>query len=243
MAYDDNLARRGQSLRDTLAIGITLTSIIGVIILSLIVIMKDDEDGSNINMVFTAVLPLMGSWIGTVLAYYFSKDNFEAATRSVSEMAKNVTPQEKLKSTAVKDKMIKREQMFYKKAPLGGLMLVDILDELNSGEWSRLPILNNSGHIESVIHRSDIDRYMAERLRRYPATDLSALTLQDMLNEYSDLESHFGVVSEKSTLADAKSVMDKVPNCKDVFVTQNGNLNEEVMGWVTNAIIVANAQV
>ncbi|WP_353570622.1 CBS domain-containing protein [Candidatus Albibeggiatoa sp. nov. BB20] len=242
MAYDDNLARRGQNLRDTLAIGITLTSIVGVIILSLIVIMKDD-DGSNITMVFTAVLPLMGSWIGTVLAYYFSKDNFEAATRSVSEMARNVSPQEKLKSTAVKDTMIKRDQMFYKKAPLGGLMLIDILDELTGGEWSRLPVLNDSGHIESVIHRSDIDRYMAERLRRYPATDLSALTLQDMLSEYSDLESHFGVISEKSTLADAKSIMDKVPNCKDVFVTVNGKQNEDVIGWVTNAIIAANAQV
>lgn len=242
MAYDDNLATRGQSLRDVLAIGITLTSIIGVVILSLIVIMKD-KDGANINMVFTAVLPLMGSWIGTVLAYYFSKDNFEAATRSVSEMARNITPQEKLKSTAVKDKMIKREQMFYKKTPLVSLMLIDVLDELTGGEWSRLPILNEHGHIQSVIHRSDIDRYMGERLRRYPATDLSALTLQDMLNEYTDLESHFGVVSEKSTLADAKSVMDKIPNCKDVFVTQNGNINEEVLGWITNAIIVANAQV
>jgi len=242
MAYDDNLARRGQGLRDTLAIGITLTSIIGVIILSLIVIMKD-RDGSSINMVFTAVLPLMGSWIGTVLAYYFSKDNFEAATRSVSEMARNVTPQEKLKSTVVKDKMIHRDQMFYKKAPLTGLMLVDVLDELTGGEWSRLPILNGSGHIQTVIHRSDIDRYMAERLRRYPATDLSALSLQDMLNEYADLESHFGVVSEESTLADAKGVMDKVPNCKDIFVTKSGNINEEVIGWITNAIIVANAQV
>ncbi|MEK7991544.1 MAG: hypothetical protein VSS52_011105 [Thiotrichaceae bacterium] len=243
MVYDaDKLARSGQNLRDVLAIGITLTSIVGVIILSLIVIMKDD-DGTNITMVFTAVLPLMGSWIGTVLAYYFSKDNFEAATRSVSEMARNVTPQEKLKSTAVKDKMIKRDQMFYKKAPLAGLMLVDVLDELTSGEWSRLPILNERGHVESVIHRSDIDRYMSVRLRRYPATDLSALSLQDMLNEYSDLESHFGVVSEKSTLADAKSIMDKVPNCKDVFVTENGKQNEDVIGWVTNAIIVANAQV
>ncbi len=242
MAYDENQARRSQSLRDTLAIGITLTSIIGVIILSLIVIMKD-ESGANINMVFTAVLPLMGSWIGTVLAYYFSKDNFEAATRSVSEMARNMTPQEKLKSTPVKDQMIKRDQMFYKKSPLAGLMLVDVLDELDGGEWSRLPILNNNDQIEFLIHRSDIDHYMAQRLRRYPATDLSALTLQDMLNEYANLESNFGIVSENSTLADARTVMGQIPDCKDVFVTKNGNLNEEVLGWITNAIIVKNAQV
>lgn len=242
MMQNDNLVRRSQSLRDVLAIGITLTSIIGVIILALIVIMKD-SDGTNITMVFTAVLPLMGSWIGTVLAYYFSKDNFEAASRSLSDMARSMTPQEKLISTPVRDKMIVLEQMFYRQMPLSSLMLLNILDDLTSGEWSRLPILNEQQHIHIIIHRRDIDRYVAERLQRYPATDLAALTLQDMLSEYARLESKFAVIAENSTLADAKTAMDKIDDCKDVFITRNGRQNEPVLGWITNAIIAEHAQV
>ena len=31
------------------------------------------------QLLFSSLLPLFGSWVGTVLAYYFSKDNYEAA--------------------------------------------------------------------------------------------------------------------------------------------------------------------
>lgn len=31
-------------------------------------------------MVFTAILPLLGTWVGAVLAFYFSQDNLQAAS-------------------------------------------------------------------------------------------------------------------------------------------------------------------
>src|SRR5690242_16592162 len=39
------------------------------------------------ELIFNALLPLLGTWVGTVLAYYFSKQNFESATNSVQRMA------------------------------------------------------------------------------------------------------------------------------------------------------------
>lgn len=50
-------------------------------------------------------------------------------------------------------------------------------------------------------------------------------------------------MKREATLADAKSAMDSLPNCQDVFVTQGGTRNEEVQGWVTNVIIAENATV
>jgi hypothetical protein len=60
----------------------------------------------------------------------------------------------------------------------------------------------------------------------------------------------FGLVSQKDTLARAKAVMDNLSkalgaagNCYDVFVTENGDDNESVIGWITNDIINENAKV
>jgi hypothetical protein len=57
-------------------------------------------------------------------------------------------------------------------------------------------------------------------------------------------------VKSDATLADAKTAMDKASaalgstdSCYDVFVTDNGNPDETVIGWITNDIINENAKV
>ena len=51
------------------------------------------------RLVFNALLPLLGTWVGTVLAYYFSRKNFEAASQSVERMV-TLTTEQKLASLA-----------------------------------------------------------------------------------------------------------------------------------------------
>src|SRR5713226_1358319 len=103
-----------KSARFWLAIGVTIVSIIAVAVLAMQVIdhAKDKDIAGNAQNVLNSVLPLLGTWVGTILAYYFSKENFEAATKSVTELAKQITPQEKLKAALAKDKMIVPGSMF-----------------------------------------------------------------------------------------------------------------------------------
>jgi hypothetical protein len=56
-------------------------------------------------------------------------------------------------------------------------------------------------------------------------------------------EATFETVAEDATLADAKTKMDKLPQCLDIFVTKNGTKNEPIIGWLTNLIIVESAKV
>ena len=51
------------------------------------------------RMVFNALLPLLGTWVGTVLAYYFSRKNFEAASQSVERMVTLTTEQRLARSS------------------------------------------------------------------------------------------------------------------------------------------------
>src|SRR5215469_480815 len=67
---------------------------------------KNPTAGEMTRYVFASIIPLLGSWMGTVLAYYFSRENLAAATQSVRDLTQAVTGMDKLKATLVKDKMI-----------------------------------------------------------------------------------------------------------------------------------------
>jgi hypothetical protein len=57
-----------------LAIGVTIISIAAVTLLARIIISRGTDTAAE--NVLNSVLPLLGTWVGTILAYYFSKENF-----------------------------------------------------------------------------------------------------------------------------------------------------------------------
>jgi len=239
--------------REKLSLLVILGSVIGVFLLAFIVIFVSwgkqwSKDTSQ--MVFTAVLPLFGAWVGTILAFYFGKENFEAATRSVTDIAKTVGLTEKLKEFKVKDKMIRRQDMEVEAKPdneIPKIKLVDILKKIaDAGKGVRLPILNDKDYPVYMVHQSAIDRYLVSQAVKKEPPDLSNLTLSDLLQDSTLkdwLEKSFATIKEDDTLAEAKATMDRTFKCQDVFVTKNGTRQESVLGWITNTIIQEVAKV
>ena len=231
--------------REKLSKWVTLTSILGVLVLALLIIVIYYSDKEMARMVFTAVLPLFGAWVGTILAFYYGKENFEAAARSVTNIAKAVGFMEKLKEIKVADKMIRRGDMSIiakSDNDIPQIKLTEILDTIKSaGKGERLPILNDKDIPVYMIHKSVIDEYFrTQALLKPPPADLADHTLQNFLSDSSlkDLvEKSFTAVKEDATMAEAKTAMDRTANCQDVFVTKGGNKQEPVLGWITNNII------
>jgi hypothetical protein len=225
--------------RERLSRLIVLVSILGVICISGIVIFLHHSKFEAVQLVFSAVLPLFGVWIGTILAFYFGKENFEAATRSVTEIARTVSPLERLEEISAKDKMILRSEMMVETAPVDRIKIADILERTK--EKKRLPILNEKGNVLLIIHRSAIAEYMASKALRQTGVDFKDFTLFDLLQENADLkrlfEESFGIVDERASLAKVKVLMDAIPRCQDIFITRGGGKEEPVIGWVTNVII------
>jgi hypothetical protein len=88
--------------RTLLAFGITTAAVLGITILSWVTIATADAAANGrAQNVLNAVLPLFGTWVGTVLAYYFARENFEAASNSTSQLVSQLTPDEKLRSIPV----------------------------------------------------------------------------------------------------------------------------------------------
>ncbi|MBV8376475.1 MAG: hypothetical protein JO279_05670 [Verrucomicrobia bacterium] len=94
--------------RQVLTFVVVCVSIIGVLALACVVIFSNNTPTTQLDtakFVFGAVLPLLASWVGTILAYYFSKENFALATQSVSALASTITGADRLQSISVRDKM------------------------------------------------------------------------------------------------------------------------------------------
>lgn len=207
--------------------------------------------GQNI---FNALLPLAGTWVGTVIAYYFSRENFEAASKSVKDMVDKLTPMQKLAQIVAKSKMIARSDMDVLIIQQGKTekdinIVNNIIKFLDEKKRNRLPVLDEKDCIKYIIHRSIVDKYLARKATAGTVSAaLSQLTLDDILNDtgdnYKDIFSNsFITLNEDSSLADAKLAIDKISNCLDVFITKDGKKISPVVGWLTNLIITEAAQI
>jgi hypothetical protein len=111
------------------------------------------------------------------------------------------------------------------------------------------------------LHRSIIERFITKQAftadepgkPKPDAVPMPNLTLANLMNDKElglVVLGSFALVKSEADLADAKKAMDNASaalgskgNCYDVFVTDNGNADETVVGWITNDIINENAKV
>jgi hypothetical protein len=136
-------------------------------------------DTDKIMTIFTTVVALVGTWVGTILAFYFSRENFEAAAKSsaatTAALVKQLTPGEKLAATLVKDKMIKRSEMFFVRTPNESINLTKTLEDLEkTGKGNRIPLLDENDKPVCVLHRSTIVEYLFKKTRSIAPPDAPA---------------------------------------------------------------------
>jgi len=223
---------------------------VGTLGLGTIVISAFDPGGKvkdTAQTVLTAILTLFSSWVGTIIAFYFSKDNFEAATRSVTELTKHVTGHQKLQSLPVTEKMIRVDDIEKEIRPPDQVKLVELL---NNGfkKGYRLPLMDG-GKVQLIIHKSRIDEYVRNVALTDTPEKAKAATIKILLEDTSDIAKEirkvigtFGFVPETATLAEAKAAMEALDKCQDVFVTKTGKKDEPILGWITNIILQENSR-
>lgn len=203
----------------------------------------------GIKDVIGMILPVMGAWIGTVLAFYFGRENFESAAKNTRDLVGQLTSDEKLRSVPAGSAMIPigaADTFTLPTTGAGDVLLQSLLALLKTKNRNRLPILDGQGRILYIAHRSTIDRFVVNALQGNPPPEIATLTLAVMLASpefNATLTSGLGTVRETDSLAEAKTQMDRVPNCLDVFVTADGTRNSAVLGWLTNVIVLEQSRV
>jgi hypothetical protein len=172
-----------EKTRNRLALGIPILSIVGVLGASTIVIVF--ATGQNrpemTRLVFGSVLPLFGTWVGTVLAFYFARENFQAATESTIRLAGRVAP-----ATPVDQVMIPKAQIvsydLERDQPPDTIKLADLHNRMTTSGKGRMPILDASGAVKYVVHDSTIATFASSR-EPPTAPDTLTETMADLLRE------------------------------------------------------------
>lgn len=227
---------RETSFRAKLAASVVGLSLLAITVISaLVVATAAPADRAGVaQLVFSSVLPLLGTWVGTVLAFYFARENLEAATQSTLRLSGGYK-----KDDSVTTVMIRRDQMIVR-TPAGGerigaITLDSIATIIAVTGKKRVPILDDSGSVEFVIHESLLDSYA----RTVTPERYARASLDDLLSspENSRLARAIGFVSITATMGEARDQMQRVNDSNDIFVTSSGYPAEPVLGWLTNNLL------
>ena len=121
------------------------------------------------------------------------------------------------------------------------LKIKELVEEMNKAKRQRLPVLDEKGAAVYIIHLSTLTEFVAQKsLGGTAPADIEKLTIGQLKADAKDLFDKilaWKPVPRGGTLADAKKAMEALRDCSDVFVTESGQANEPVLGWVTNADI------
>lgn len=225
-----------------LVLGIAGGAIIGISVISLggAAWNGPKEFAAASQLIFNALLPLLGTWVGTVLAYYFSRKNFESASQSVERMV-TLTAEQKLGQIFVEKEMLRPGQITLYQIPTGKAPKDVLLKDLRSslgGKITRIPIVSDKGVVQYIVHQSGLFRFLAEKALAGAAA-IDQLTLQDLVDdaELKNWVTNIVYISDQASVAEAKTKMEQQPGCQDLIVTKTGNKTEPMLGWMTNVDI------
>lgn len=205
---------------------------------------------SAVQYIFGAFLPLIGTWMGTILAYYFTKENFESANQNTQKLLSHITSSQKLESIKASEIMIKFSGITYEEwddSTIKSKKISEIIKIYEIKKVNRLPFLNKDRSLKYIIHKSVFESFLSKELITEKVEPTVEFFLTKVKSSYPDLQAFLdsgaGFIGLEANLKEAQEIMEKNNNCKDVFITATGNKTEMILGWVTNGEIERNARI
>lgn len=235
-----NPPKEKKDQREKLSMVILIGSLAVIVAVGTVAIVL--KPAENSITIFNMILPMVATWVGTILAFYFGRENFEAASKQVQNMANKMSkePSGAMLVTAV---MKPFEDMIYYQMEAGKSEADITIEALQKklalkDKASRIPIVDENKVLKYMIHESSMDKYLASGKAK---TDNLKLFFDWWMKEYSVefiFNKAFIIVPEKTSLNDANEKMEQLPYCRDVFVTRGGTPQEPVIGWLSNITLL-----
>jgi hypothetical protein len=181
--------------------------------------------------IMSTILPMIGTWVGTVLAFYFAKENFEVAQRASERLLAGRSDRLAME-IAISENQIKAFSVKSDWKP-DDTRLLEIRNCLNTIGKYRVPIIDDTKLVRFVIHRQPLDTFIADLAK---PDDKNTATLQSLLDsaQGKQIKNSVAFISERATIAEAKAAMESRPGCQDVFITKTASPTDAILAWVTN---------
>jgi hypothetical protein len=228
---DPNILLRSRIAPFILALGGTAILVLALaLIIALSMVAPREKIDSLLLGVFGSVLPILATWVGTVIAFYFTNESYRQAAEATAAAAGA-----RASGPKVTERMIPYADIVKIEVARSGARAVrmDAVDALMQEPITRLVVFD-------ATTRSPI---FVIRRKLYPSawiiggTALSTLTIQDYLDGNGGTNaidaSLFGFVAPGATLEEARAVLRETKSA-DLFVTLTGQKSEAALGWLTD---------
>jgi len=191
---------------------------------------------------FNAILPVLASWMGTVLAFYFSAQNAERTSNSLDKVIGQAGGSAD-RQVKIAEKMIPLQQIRALQDMADGLEKISLRalkDKFAPAAEGKSPVSRlvfiERGVFRYVLHQSTLDAFLLNS----PA-DAGSQTLADLVADPASLRQISKLVvfvNPGATLSDARATLEAVPGAYDIIVTTNGNASAPMLGWLTNVDLI-----
>lgn len=234
---DPEVAIRSRIAPLVIGLGAAAISIIalGIIITLALLSVRDETLRGNIDTlltgIFSAVLPVFATWVGTVIAFYFTESAYREASQS-TRAAIGVTDIGKPK---VGDRMMSYDSInkieVEKRTDADILQLSELRNRL-SDNVERMYIFERPRRNPIYIIRKEyIDLLNDDTKKVFEYREHNAKIAADSKN--------IAFVKAEHTIEQANQIM-LTTGVRDAFVTRNGQASEEVLGWVSCDMVKQN---
>jgi len=202
-----------------LSITIIVLAFLCIIIVSIGLVVNGET--ADREKLFTTIIPLLATWVGTVLAFYYGRSNFDAATSKYKEIVDKLSP-EALAQVQVDQIMILKKTMILKSMSWANEKTIgEIREYLNNDvDKSRLPLLEN-GVVKYVLHRDLLKSVQSE------------MQFKIFISQKEN-QRPFVNISSSDTIEVVRSKMAAKSGCEDAFVV---NVDGKLEGWITDSLI------
>jgi hypothetical protein len=141
--------------------------------------------------IFASVLPVFATWVGTVIAFYFTNESFRQAAQAARESTAPFT--DRLRSIPARTAMVPLARMVVLRLPVAGALYTTALKTIddkfsgvavgdNGVRISRLVILDSSDMFIGIIHRSIWMELLNKYLKQNQASNMGTDQLGPLIN-------------------------------------------------------------
>lgn len=199
------------------------------------------EAVNALQYLLTAMLPLFGAWIGAVIAFYFARENFEAATRNTQALLGEIN-RPGLEAIPASDVMIALAKLTSVRTPQDDALSVanDILPKFQATGLGRIPVMGVNDTGLGVFHDAKLSQFIIGRTKA--GAGVGDAKLSDVLGDQEMkkiLDASVVYVTAGASLSSVKDDMDKKGKatgtaCRDAFVTEGGTNSGKVIGYLSD---------
>jgi hypothetical protein len=142
---------------------------------------------SGLDVITQTIIPLVATWMGAIIPYYFAKDNFNAAADRYENVIDKLSPEDKMSEIKAPSVMSPFSEMkiFHLAKILDKVILLDILS-LKALKGLNRFILMKGKKCRHVIHPSILGQFINNKILEEITMYVKTLTIRHIIAKKDD---------------------------------------------------------